>query len=513
MGGGVMKRLLTAILLVLLVGTPVQAQAPDDPYEPNDVYAEAYGPLVPEATYEAYIWPAGDLDYFYFEMPGTGLLEIVFRKEASDIEYGLTVYDQDHDYVTGLFIAPQGHVGTVQETVDPGVYYLVIRTWEGWIPGPGDLEPYEFRIYVPMSPPTATPTLTQTGTATPTRTRTATSTATVTSTPPHTGTATATPTNTPTRSPTSTPIATLMPTDTCRPTATVVWRRMFLPCVLRNLNRAKLPTPTHTPTLTITPTPSTTATRTATPTPIDTLTSTPTMTPMPTETPTHTHVPTSTPTNTPSSTPTQTATATATCSPTPSPTGTTGPGGVYVLPNHSSWVSSASYLHICGEVQNATEDNIWLVKVTANLFNNEGVLIDTDYTYVRLNVLPAGDKSSFEVFLPEPQGWASYEFESPTYWIKSGPLPNLTIVSATGRDKGSSYEVIGQVRNDDTTIVESVQVVATLYNSAGEVVGSWYTYASTTTLAPGQTSSYKVTFWPKPPGVDSFRVQTSGNPQ
>jgi hypothetical protein len=188
------------------------------------------------------------------------------------------------------------------------------------------------------------------------------------------------------------------------------------------------------------------------------------------------------------------------------------PTGVYVLPNYSHLVSG-SYLDITGEVYNGTENNISFVKVIVDFFDGNGQFIDTSTRYVCRDTIPSGQKGSFEFYISQPQNWSRYEFEAPTYYIDSAALPVLILLSATGRYVSGSYEIVGQVRNDDVAAVTSVQLAGTLYDTGAKVVGSDCVYGGNSTLAPGQTTSFKLSFWPVPANVTTFTVLTAGNPQ
>ena len=232
--------------------------------------------------------------------------------------------------------------------------------------------------------------------------------------------------------------------------------------------------------------------------------------------PAPTSIPTLTPTSTPTPTPTETSTPTPTNTPTPTPTNTPTPTLTpYVLPNHSHYVSGSS-LYIVGEVYNNTDDNLSLVKIVANLFNSSGQLADTDYTYVRLDTLLAGDKACFSISVYNPPGdWAYYEFETPTYHITDRELPNLTVLNDTGLyQPDGHYKTIGMIRNDHGSRVEYIESVGTLYDASGTVVGCRGTYINSTHLNPGQASSFKSDFYGRDyADVASYRIQADGDPQ
>jgi hypothetical protein len=178
-------------------------------------------------------------------------------------------------------------------------------------------------------------------------------------------------------------------------------------------------------------------------------------------------------------------------------------------------VDSINYLHVIGEVYNNTTNHLRFVKITANFFSS-GQLVDTNYTYIYLDNLPAGAKTCFHILLPQPIDWSYYQFEAPSYWTDGQPLPNLTVLNNSGSYNPTYgwYEIIGQVRNDHDRRVEYVSPIGTLYNASGTAVGCDFTYVNSTHLDPGQTSSFKMVFSGRNyTDVSSYRLQVDGNPQ
>lgn len=193
---------------------------------------------------------------------------------------------------------------------------------------------------------------------------------------------------------------------------------------------------------------------------------------------------------------------------------TTIPTGVNILDNHSYYVSDYGNLYIFGEVINNTGDNLWLVKISANFFNDKGSFLDTASTFTYLDNLPAGDKTCFEIMLEEPSDWAYYQFEKPTYWTDGSPLPNLSILNDNGfyNNTYDRYELIGQVRNDLGIRIEYVYTVGTLYNSFGKVIGCNSASVNSTNLNPGQISAFKIIFSSADySDVSSYRLQADGD--
>lgn len=189
-------------------------------------------------------------------------------------------------------------------------------------------------------------------------------------------------------------------------------------------------------------------------------------------------------------------------------------GPTTILPNHTSYVDSIDYFNIVGEIRNNTTHHLRFVKINANLFNSNGRLIDTDFTYIWLDNLPPGEKTCFELSFSNSTGASYYRFESPTYRTDGTPWPNLSIYNHSGSydSRFGWYEILGFVRNNSNRQVTYVTPVGTVYNGAGKVIGCDFTYVNSTDLAAGQSSAFNLTFLGRDySDVASYRLQVDGN--
>ncbi|MCB0197475.1 MAG: FxLYD domain-containing protein [Anaerolineae bacterium] len=181
------------------------------------------------------------------------------------------------------------------------------------------------------------------------------------------------------------------------------------------------------------------------------------------------------------------------------------PPGVYLMNNHSYFVDSR-YLYIVGEVHNTMSEPVRWVKVSVDLFDDEGRLVGTDFTFVSADKIPAGRKACFQLFLSEPPGWTNYQLSS-AYRYLGEVVTGLTVFNDSGRIDGDGYQVIGQVRNDSGQRIEYVQPSVTLYNDVGTVIGCDYTYINLTHLDPGQVDSFSTSFYGRGSYADVARYQ------
>ena len=99
-------------------------------------------------------------------------------------------------------------------------------------------------------------------------------------------------------------------------------------------------------------------------------------------------------------------------SPSPSPPSTASPSndnqitspavkpqGVLKVLSSNAFIDSIGYLHVVGEIQNATPDSVTFVKATATFYDKNNNVVATDYSYTSPSDLGPGDKAPFEIIL------------------------------------------------------------------------------------------------------------------
>lgn len=131
--------LLAAAMLITLAALCLMprrsvAQAP---YEPNDVIADAAGPLLAGQSYTAAIETASDLDefYFYVTAPGANSTELTVRNlgggsEQSDLD--ARILDASGTLIAGQAFIRDGEGRIVTASLEPQKYFLEIAAGEGY---------------------------------------------------------------------------------------------------------------------------------------------------------------------------------------------------------------------------------------------------------------------------------------------------------------------------------------------------------------------------------------------
>jgi hypothetical protein len=172
-------------------------------------------------------------------------------------------------------------------------------------------------------------------------------------------------------------------------------------------------------------------------------------------------------------------------------------------------------LHVVGEVWNKRDVAVEDVRVLVRLFDDDGAMLTDERWSITMNLIPAGDRSPFEVlFLDPPEYWFIYEMRAsgePADFMLVYTYTDLEIVKHSGQvpDHGN-YQISGLVRNMGDKDAQFVQVTATLYDDEGTVVAMGYTYAEADVLQAGATSSFAMTFYDWAAPADSYRLLVQG---
>jgi hypothetical protein len=164
--------------------------------------------------------------------------------------------------------------------------------------------------------------------------------------------------------------------------------------------------------------------------------------------------------------------------------------GVSVL-SSSTW-PEGSTLYLVGEVQNNTTGNVGSTKVAVTYYDASGRVTNADYTYVLLNVLGPDQKGPFKVWIFYNRPYSSYAL-SVEYWPTSDPpAANVPVLSSSTWPEESPFYMVGEVQNNTGSNIRSVEVIATFYDSLGQVTNVGWHSPELRLLTPGEKACFKV---------------------
>jgi hypothetical protein len=209
--------------------------------------------------------------------------------------------------------------------------------------------------------------------------------------------------------------------------------------------------------------------------------------------------------------PTPTASPTSIPTATPPPTATSPaprPAEVLVLSSRSYVRSSLRY--VVGELLNNTDQIVFGTQITARFYDAGGQLVATDDGYSLLDRMDPGTRVPFLVLLSNPPASITrYELTVAPRFQPFLQYRSITVASQQVRDNFGP-EVFGEVRNTAEAPLRGVEVAVTFYDAAGAVVDVDSSYASTTDLAVGATSTYSIKTFDRQLVYARYEVRAEG---
>jgi hypothetical protein len=239
----------------------------------------------------------------------------------------------------------------------------------------------------------------------------------------------------------------------------------------------------------------------AMPAPVGALAPTNTQLIVPTLSPTQTPLPTDTPVPTDTPQPTDTPIPT----PTPEPTAVVRTE----LQGVTAYVPAPGSLVIVGEVLNDSEQDLRFVEIVGTFFDGGGTLVGTDSTYAALMTVEEGSRAPFRLMaLGLPPSLANYDLRVNYVVTDEDPLRVEVLSQRAFRGEGGVYHIVGEVRNPYDHALSSVDIVATYYDAAYQVVRVEKTTAQAGVLEPGQVSPFELVLANPPSELSHYRLQT-----
>jgi hypothetical protein len=168
--------------------------------------------------------------------------------------------------------------------------------------------------------------------------------------------------------------------------------------------------------------------------------------------------------------------------------------------SQSTFLDSGGGRHIVGEIRNDGASSVELVQLDFDFLDASNTVQGTATTSTLVNRLAPGEISPFsEVFSP-PAGYTHYTMAMSASDVTDPPNHAFTTaVTSTTTDAAAGVrDLMGTVRNDNTTDADFVELVFTYYNAAGTVVNADSVFADDDPVPAGQSSTFDETITTTP---------------
>jgi hypothetical protein len=151
---------------------------------------------------------------------------------------------------------------------------------------------------------------------------------------------------------------------------------------------------------------------------------------------------------------------------------------------------------IVGEVKNNLSYPIEQVRVTATLYDKNGVIVATGDKYVNDYLIQPGSRSGFDIFLDETLPSES-KYILITSFEKSEDVNPEALQLSVGKNSktSNSFKVLGEVMNQGKSDANAVKVSAIFYDEGHKVIDTNYVYTNPDIIGPNKKAPFEFSFY------------------
>ena len=151
---------------------------------------------------------------------------------------------------------------------------------------------------------------------------------------------------------------------------------------------------------------------------------------------------------------------------------------------------------IVGEVLNNFSYPIELVRITATVYDKNGVIVATGDKYVNDYLLKPGNRSGFDIFLDETLS-SKIRYTLTTSFEKSEDDKPEALELSLGKNSKSSnsFRVFGEVMNHGKNDANAVKVSAIFYDEKHKVIDTDYVFTNPDIINPNKKAPFEFSFY------------------
>lgn len=177
-----------------------------------------------------------------------------------------------------------------------------------------------------------------------------------------------------------------------------------------------------------------------------------------------------------------------------------------------AYVDDLDYFHVVGEVKNTNSQNLEEAEVKVTFFDEEGTPVIDGRSFVYIDVLQPEQKAPFEIIFHSSPSVANYKLEANYQITNRQPYKDIEIEESSLQPAdGGYYSIVGEIRNTGDKAMDTVYIVATLYDVSKKVVGASWTFSEKESIKPGENSTFSLVLDPQEvAAMDSYTLQVEG---
>jgi hypothetical protein len=151
---------------------------------------------------------------------------------------------------------------------------------------------------------------------------------------------------------------------------------------------------------------------------------------------------------------------------------------------------------IVGEVLNNFSYPIELVRITATVYDKNGIIVATGDKYVNDYLIKPGSRSGFDIFLDETLPSKSKYALTTSFEKSEDDKPEVLQLSVGKNSKSSNtFRVLGEVMNQGKNDANAVKVSAIFYDEKHKVTDTDYVFTNPDIISPNKKAPFEFSFY------------------
>ena len=151
---------------------------------------------------------------------------------------------------------------------------------------------------------------------------------------------------------------------------------------------------------------------------------------------------------------------------------------------------------IVGEVLNNFSYPIELVRITATVYDKNGIIVATGDKYVNDYLIKPGNRSGFDIFLDETLPSKSKYTLTTSFEKSEDDKPEALQLSIGKNSKSSNtFRVLGEVMNQGKGDANAVKVSAIFYDEKHKVIDTDYVFTNPDIISPNKKAPFEFSFY------------------
>jgi hypothetical protein len=151
---------------------------------------------------------------------------------------------------------------------------------------------------------------------------------------------------------------------------------------------------------------------------------------------------------------------------------------------------------IVGEVLNNFSYPIELVRITATVYDKNGVIVATGDKYVNDYLIKPGSRSGFDIFLDETLPSKSKYILTTSFEKSEDDKPEALKLSVGKNSKSTNtFRVLGEVMNQGKNNANAVKVSAIFYDEKHKVIDTDYVFTNPDIISPNKKAPFEFSFY------------------